>query len=156
MNTKDKGPILTSVYFSGNSYYVRIVPQHVDTERFGFPHGISMLPTHTIDQDVSGDELQDLHEIRNNEAKQQGDQTQELLIKLISEFKKTPKELWQWTKQTHRNSEIWIYLNVPEHLKEDVAYEQLVFFATSCKSQSEADEFEKRILRFLDEMAIRY
>lgn len=156
MAKKSQSPLLTSVYFSGNSYYVRVVPHHVDTESLGFPHGISMLPTHTIDQGLSGDELQSLHEIRNNEAKQQAIQTQELLIKLILEFKRTPKELWQWTKKTNRDSKIWLSLNVPEHLKDDIAYEQLVFFATPCKSQSEADEFDKRICRFLDKMAIRY
>lgn len=156
MTKKEKPTHLTSVYFSGDSYYVRIVPHHIDTERLGFPHGLSMLPTHIIGLSLNKDEQKLLNDAKNNEAKQQAVQTQELLIKLISEFKKTPKELWLWTKQTKQNNEIWLSLNVPDHLKEYVVYDQLILFATPCKTKSEADEFEKRISDFLDEMAINY
>lgn len=156
MSRTPKQTHLTSVYFSGNSYYVRVVPHHIDTESLGYPHGLSMLPTHRIDSGLSKDEQRPLHDAKNNEAKQQAMQTQTLLIKLISEFKKTPKNLWLWTKQIQKNDQIWLYLNVPEHLKKYVPYEQFIFFATPCKDKLEADEFEKNISNFLDEMAVNY
>lgn len=141
---------MCAVYFSGESYYVRIKPTFMKDIDESYGSGLAMRTAHELTLLESGQE--EANEKQMLAAQEQARRTDKLLLDILNAVYEYSD--YEWTHKLKRpdSNEIFIALRIPPEFLKTIDNLSDIIFATPCYSEAEATEFSSRIQNFFSQM----